>query len=99
MLIVIILFVHMMSVIILFVNMLSVIIMYVNMLFIIILFVNSIAMLNVNMQRLVCQYADCHCVSDMTLFFKMLCIVKRVSWFKSSLLLSIKTVDITNINS
>jgi hypothetical protein len=26
-------------------------------------------------------------------------IVKRVSWFKSSLLLSIKTVDITNINS
>ncbi len=26
-------------------------------------------------------------------------IIKRVSWFKSSLLLSIKTVDITNINS
>jgi hypothetical protein len=26
-------------------------------------------------------------------------IVKQVSWFKSSLLLSIKTVDITNINS
>ncbi len=28
-----------------------------------------------------------------------LSIVKRVSWFKSSLLLPIKTVDITNINS
>ncbi len=27
------------------------------------------------------------------------CIIKRVSWFKSSLLLRIKTVDITNINS
>ena len=26
-------------------------------------------------------------------------IIKRVSWFKSSLLLRIKTVDITNINS
>jgi hypothetical protein len=26
-------------------------------------------------------------------------IIKRVSWFKSSLLLSIKMVDITNINS
>jgi hypothetical protein len=32
-------------------------------------------------------------------FVHMYYIVKRVSWFKSSLLLPIKTVDITNINS
>jgi hypothetical protein len=38
------------------------------------------------------EIADMYCQS-------IACIIKRVSWFKSSLLLTIKTVDITNINS
>ncbi len=33
------------------------------------------------------------------IILSVIIIIKRVSWFKSSLLLRIKTVDITNINS
>ncbi len=41
-----------------------------------------------------------HVLKDLVMLTKIeYYIIKRVSWFKSSLLLRIKTVDITNINS